>query len=312
MGIMRQTGLLLTLLLIVSIARAAMKLYGMWKMTHMPFMGHLIVVSNLGIMLHFAIGPLFYLYVKSRIDSKYKLEAKELLHFVVFFIFFVLFFFYEASFWDLGTLRFHYIHLAAYYLIALRLYLLRIHSGSSVVIDLRGLKITFFVSAVLMLIYAPILYAYVDYIDATLIYGSSLFLVYLLITHKGQLRTITKYRRSTLSADKAKQLRVSLDALMQNEKLYLNSDLSLHGLAEKLKVSINHLSQCINAEFGKSFNDYINSLRVETVKQKLKDKENEQYKIAYLAFNSGFESISSFNTAFKKFTGMTPRQFKES
>ena len=109
----------------------------------------------------------------------------------------------------------------------------------------------------------------------------------------------------------AEALKQEIIKVMLEEELFLDSKLTLKRLCEKLEINVNYLSQCINVEFGLSFNDYINSLRIETVKQKLLDPKNDAYKISYLAYSSGFESISSFNTAFKKFTGLTPKEFRK-
>ncbi|MCB0279492.1 MAG: helix-turn-helix transcriptional regulator [Calditrichaeota bacterium] len=303
---------LLILTLIISLSRLIFKLFVMWKLTMMPYRGYLVTMTNLGITLHFAIGPLFYFYTKSRIDQGYRLSNKDYLHFLPSLILFILVFVYHNSFWSLGVLRLHYLHIVAYYLLSIRLYLLTIAKEPDFSNRLWSLKITLIVLAILMLIYSPILYFYIDLTDALLFYGAGFYLVYLMIRYNGQLRPIVKYKNSTLSQEKAEKLKSDLDQMMSAEKIYLDSKLTLQRLAEKLSVNMRYLSQCINEYYQQSFTDYINSLRIEEVKLQIQDDRNSQYKIAYLAYNCGFESISSFNTAFKKFTGMTPSQFKNS
>ncbi|MEM9650355.1 MAG: helix-turn-helix domain-containing protein [Bacteroidota bacterium] len=100
-----------------------------------------------------------------------------------------------------------------------------------------------------------------------------------------------------------------LDHLMKNQKLYLNTNLSLDLLAEELGISAKQLSATLNKTLGKSFYDLINQYRVNEVKLRLKDPNQRKLTIEAIANQSGYKSKSSFNKAFKKQTGMTPREF---
>jgi len=71
------------------------------------------------------------------------------------------------------------------------------------------------------------------------------------------------------------------------------------------------LSQVINENIGKSFFDFVNEYRVRETKKALADSRSEQFSILGIAMDAGFNSKSAFYTAFKKYTGMTPSQFKE-
>ncbi len=93
-------------------------------------------------------------------------------------------------------------------------------------------------------------------------------------------------------------------------KLYLESDLTLSKLAKLFGKSNQKISEIINQYSGKNFNDFINHFRVKEAKIKLLAKENKQYTIATIAFDVGFNSLSSFNYAFKKFVGVTPSAFR--
>ena len=98
---------------------------------------------------------------------------------------------------------------------------------------------------------------------------------------------------------------------MEEEKIFLDPDLTLQKLSQQLHVHYNHLSQIINKHMNKSFNDYINSYRIEEARKKLADPEESGKTILEIAYDTGFYSKSVFNTAFKKFTGMTPTQYKK-
>ena len=108
-----------------------------------------------------------------------------------------------------------------------------------------------------------------------------------------------------------KQAIQTLNSYMEEEKPYLNSNLSLRILAEELNLQPNSLSWLINNEFGKNFNEYINSYRLEAFKIKVVSEEYRHLTLLGLAFECGFNSKSSFNTIFKKEIGMTPKAYQK-
>ena len=90
---------------------------------------------------------------------------------------------------------------------------------------------------------------------------------------------------------------------------YLNPDLSMRDLAGQIHLHPNHLTWILNQRIGKNFNEFINSYRLETFMTIAKAQENENYTIEGLAYESGFNSKTVFNTYFKRATGVTPKQF---
>lgn len=121
-----------------------------------------------------------------------------------------------------------------------------------------------------------------------------------------------KYSKSGLTIEMAESLRVKLQTLMENEKLYTQSELSLTELADRLGAQPNHLSQLLNDLEGKSFYDYINHLRIAEFKKLAADPESQKLTIMGLASNCGFNSKSSFNRYFKKVTGQSPSEYVKS
>jgi AraC-like DNA-binding protein len=97
---------------------------------------------------------------------------------------------------------------------------------------------------------------------------------------------------------------------MQSEKPYLKPNLSLSDLSLMLGISSHNLSEIINTQLKKSFYDFINSYRIEEVIRLMKEDKNEAYSILSIAFDSGFNSKSSFNMIFKKLKGQTPSHFR--
>ncbi len=117
-----------------------------------------------------------------------------------------------------------------------------------------------------------------------------------------------KYEKSSLTKEKSEVIKNQLLSLLKEEKIHLDPEVSLARLSKKLEVSSNHLSQVINDNLGVTFFDLINSHRIEESKKML--KENQNFTILAIANDCGFNSKSAFNSAFKKFTGLTPSAYK--
>jgi len=120
-----------------------------------------------------------------------------------------------------------------------------------------------------------------------------------------------KYKSSPLSSSDKNHYAETLRQIMISEQPFLDPDLKLADLAEQLLLPAHHLSQLLNEEFGQSFFDLINHHRIEEFKRRLVDSRSAHLSILGLAMEVGFNSKSSFNTAFKKETGLTPSEFKK-
>ncbi len=90
--------------------------------------------------------------------------------------------------------------------------------------------------------------------------------------------------------------------LMEVDQEYLDPNLNLLKLAEKMNISRKHLSRIINETSGYNFTNFVNSYHVKKTCQLLKDKNLKDQFILALAFKAGFNSITTFNKSFKKFT----------
>ncbi|MGB5498770.1 MAG: helix-turn-helix transcriptional regulator [Maribacter sp.] len=99
------------------------------------------------------------------------------------------------------------------------------------------------------------------------------------------------------------------DYILTNQK-YLDPYLSLEKLAEELDTSTSSLSKLINSYAGSNFPDYINSLRIEESKKLLSDTSFSPYTILAIGLECGFNSKSTFYSAFKKFAGQTPTAYR--
>ena len=129
-------------------------------------------------------------------------------------------------------------------------------------------------------------------------------------TDKSGVSELAKYNTSGLSNQELIAIRQALQYLMHVEQRYLDHDLNLSKLADELQVSTNHLSQTINTEFQCNFYQFINDFRISFAKRLIVSNEELDLKALTLSLESGFKSTSTFYTAFKKITGMTPKEFK--
>ncbi len=121
--------------------------------------------------------------------------------------------------------------------------------------------------------------------------------------------TRKKYQKSGLSEVQAVQIQNDLHHLLHIEKLFKNSGLSLSDLAERMAIHPNYLSQVLNEREGMTFQEYINTLRVEEFKRLANKAYLQHYTLLALAFECGFNSKSSFNRYVKKVTGLSPSDY---
>ncbi len=99
---------------------------------------------------------------------------------------------------------------------------------------------------------------------------------------------------------------------LENEKPYLNPSLSLRTLAEMLEMHPNKLSWLLNKKLSRKFNEFVNHYRLDHFKTLARDPENQHISIIGLAYESGFNSKTVFNTFFKKEEGITPNDYVKS
>ncbi|MCG8605358.1 helix-turn-helix domain-containing protein, partial [bacterium] len=119
-----------------------------------------------------------------------------------------------------------------------------------------------------------------------------------------------KYESSTLSSSDSEQILKQLLRYMDTQKPYLQPSVSVDDIAKALHVSPRHVSQVINERLNQHFFDFINRYRIEEAKRLISDSTGNSQTMLQILYEIGFNSKSAFNTAFKKHTNMTPREFK--
>ena len=121
-----------------------------------------------------------------------------------------------------------------------------------------------------------------------------------------------RYSKSGLKEEHASEIKQLLSNLMEEKKLFLDENISLPQLAGMLNIHPNYLSQVINERFQRNFYDFINSYRIEEFKSLIASGKSKNKTFFSLALDCGFNSKASFNSSFKKITGITPSEFAKS
>ena len=120
-----------------------------------------------------------------------------------------------------------------------------------------------------------------------------------------------KNQLSYSSNQEIKELKLSLENVLKNDKPYLDENLTLKKLADLIPTSDKKLSTLLNQYMDISFYDIINKQRVEAVKEKMIAENSKKYSLMGIAYDCGFNSKSSFIRTFKKETGFSPSEYKK-
>jgi AraC-like DNA-binding protein len=272
----------------------------------------------------YLVGPLLYLYCRTRTENKF--HKTDLLHFLPFT------FFIGCNFVPYENWVSPYIHWRPYTQAFFQL--ISISAYSYLSLSLNDTRIKNFIylvaiaEAVIICTFALMYVHYGRFPDVRLLFLILTFLIYwisykvlaqpnlLLVQQETPMVTLefrkqTKYAHSSLKLDEGNRLEYELKRLMEIDRLYLDNNLTIEMLSEKLKTSRHHVSQVLNDRLGQTYMEYISELRLEEAKRKLSNPTNFRFTIAAIAFDSGFNSVSSFNDVFKKRFGITPSKFRD-
>jgi len=118
-----------------------------------------------------------------------------------------------------------------------------------------------------------------------------------------------RYERSLLKGLDTEVVFERLTYLMGVESIYKDFDLSLEGLAQMMSITPHQLSQFMNERLNTNFRNYINSYRIEEAKKILISESDKN--ILTICYDVGFNSKSTFNHCFKKYTDKTPSEFRQ-
>ena len=146
---------------------------------------------------------------------------------------------------------------------------------------------------------APVMFTFVIY-----------FMSYLALQHGNIFTRESKNTNGTYSLVELERCYEKFQNVMEHGQLFKDPSLTLPKAARLVAVSAHLLSASINKKSGQNFSDFINSYRIKEAQQMLANREYDHQKIAAIAFETGFNSLSAFNASFKKITAMTPSEFR--
>lgn len=291
----------------------------------------------------FLAGPLLFLYIRGLTSREKRFERKDFLHFIpfVFCLIYLLPYYLQSRTEKIRVLSLEYIQesfgqwyyirsalfitQALVYLILIALIIIKYSRKAKERNSARDravlFEVRFFAIATTVLWVGAIL-RYVTNLSGTNLLvplGASL-LIYAMgylkmrepepqTNGKDEL-SVRKYEKSTLTPERSERHLEKVLNFMEKEKPFTDGDLTIQKLAEKLSIPAHHLSQTINERLGQTFSDFINSYRVEEAKRKLLDPALRHLSVLGIAEEVGFNSKSSFNSVFKKYTDMTPSEFR--
>lgn len=118
-----------------------------------------------------------------------------------------------------------------------------------------------------------------------------------------------KYSSSSLKGIDEIRLYLEMKALIEENQLYIDPNLSLRGVAEMLDTNTKYLSQVVNHKAHCNFQQFVNRYRIDAVKEKIKDSKYSNLTLFGIARQCGFKNKSTFYKVFKETTGMTPRKY---
>ncbi len=119
-----------------------------------------------------------------------------------------------------------------------------------------------------------------------------------------------KYEESGLKDDEAGRYLSILESYMNDKKPYTDGDLTIVDIAAVLEIPRHHITRVINERLNKNFYTYVNEYRIKLAKEMMSDESFRDNSLLSIAYEAGFNSKSSFKTVFKKFTGMTPSEYR--
>jgi AraC-like DNA-binding protein len=122
---------------------------------------------------------------------------------------------------------------------------------------------------------------------------------------------VEKYARSGLRDEQAKAYLTKLLHYMDEEKPYLDGDMTINDLSRKTGIPRYHITEVLNEKHHRNFFSFVNEYRIREVISRISDPKYQHYTILAIAFDSGFNSKSTFNTFFKTYTGKTPSAYRE-
>jgi AraC-like DNA-binding protein len=265
-------------------------------------------IRNVAIATVLATGPLLWLYGRALLE-KQSFSTRHYLHLIPFGIYLLL----SPIIPNDGSLlsRILYPSVLLHQTVYLGVswyYVFKVPAGTRLKSWYRTIVIG--VSTVL-LVYGGVYLGWIPFYILGAVFFSLLVYIFSYMLLKRHVFALEKYTSSTIDSTTARKLVRQVKDLFEQQTAYLDSDLTLKRVAEQLSVNARDLSQAINEQEGKNFAEFVNQYRLARAKTMLADPVHAHEKVASIAYDCGFGTVTSFNVAFKAATQMTPTQYRE-
>ena len=289
--------------------------------------------SGIGTSFGFLFGPLLYLYTKSITEKGFVFSSTKLIHGLVFALVFLSVIFkihipFIYRYWAFHSVTIPY--MVACFIVIIR-YRKKIKDYYSS-IDKLSLTWMLYVVGAFFIMWMVDLFtfilsdleiidqnieSYLTFISLLINFVFAILIFYKALQHPEYFTGLPgeekqqKYEHSRLSEKEKVEYLQKLENHFNDDKPYLNPELTISDVASRLNISAKYLSQVINETIGKNFYDFINSYRIEEAKKQLNEGLDSKKTVLEVLYESGFNSKSAFNNAFKKQTGFTPTEFRK-
>lgn len=277
--------------------------------------GYMIFFSSIGAISMSAIGPVLYLFARSLFDSNYRLTWREwLLHFGPTFLLVAGLVSMPLTDWKMLNIGYGiFTRMVFIYAIVTLVFLLR-NKETFRADDMKWKWIMYIIGGIILLwitfecqirFYEPLTYQLIVISAAVMFYSLSWYAI-----PRSRL-FIAEPQKKLTDAQIFQELGGRIQQLLQDESIYVNTDLTVSSMATRLKVPAYMVSRAVNQYFNKSFSELIVEYRIRKAEQLLAADSQKSLTIEAIAFESGFNTLSAFYKAFKKINNTTPSQYRE-
>lgn len=273
----------------------------------------------IGLAFMLAIGPIYLFLVKTVINQNYSISIRHSIHFIplvlglIFGVWLEPFHLEELPMAVFFTsFAIYYFHYLIYIFIAYRL--IRKEKNSVLSKEQsRFLLLVFYGLLVVWVVYfLNLIDEVVPYIIGPVLYTIVAYAISFIVIKEGLIPKLNndKYKTTALPEDQILTLYNRIENIIIEKEQYKDPDISLKKLSDQLHQSSQNISMAINRQSGMNFNQFINQQRVTEAQSLLQNPDLMHRTISSIAMDVGFNSISSFNTAFKKSVGKTPKAYR--
>ncbi len=269
------------------------------------------ILLTLGLSGFLAIGPTYMFFTEAILNKKFKLKWRQLLHLLPAIIFTFMWVFLDQirNNGDIWHVFYRTILLQYMVYLALTIYRTNTQNQDKSIIVKQLNIISVFLLAIW---FAYLLNEVAGFpcISGAILYSILIYFSLIIVFNKGYIinTSTSKYKKTGLNYIENQRILHELDNLLNNKMIFKDNTISLTKLTKILETNTHNLSQVINENKQQTFFELIGSYRIREAKKML--VLSDELNISEIAFDVGYNSLSAFNSAFKKSTGLTPSKYR--